>query len=199
MMARPGGFQTILALEPAKGRAVVALSNSQAQPGPGDIALHILIGLPVAPTPAVPSAPPPRTSHIEITLPAEALDKVVGRYQMDFAGVPGVVAITRDGATLRAQRADVPGAPALPIYPEAPLAFFWKAVDAQIRFTTDASGVVTGAMLSQGGATFTGKARDAIAGRAGLSRACRSTRAARISARAGGSRPRPRSATAARR
>jgi hypothetical protein len=152
-----GGYQTVLMLEPATGRAVVALSNSQAQPAPDDIAIHILLGAPVAPTPPVPPAPPPPSVHTEITLPAEALDKFVGRYQMDFAGTPGVVAITREGATLRAQRADIPSAPALPIFPEAPLGFFWKAVDAQIRFTTDASGKVTGAELSQGGATFTGK------------------------------------------
>jgi hypothetical protein len=152
-----GGYQTVLMLEPSTGRAVVALSNSQAQPAPDDIALHVLIGTPVAPTPPVPPAPPPRSVHTEITLPAEALDKFVGRYQMDFAGAPGIVAITREGATLRAQRADIPGAPALPIYPETPLGFFWKAVDAQIRFITDTSGAVTGAELSQGGMTFSGK------------------------------------------
>lgn len=152
-----GGYQTVLMLEPSTSRAVVALSNSQAQPAPDDIALHILVGTRVAPTPPVPPAPPPPVVHTEIALPVGELDKFVGRYWMDFAGTPGVVAIARDGATLRARRADIPGAPALPIYPEAPLAFFWKAVDAQIRFIADASGVVTGAELSQGGATFAGK------------------------------------------
>ncbi len=151
-----GGYQTALMLEPATGRAVVALSNSQAQPAPDDLAIHVLLGAPIGPTPPVPAAPPPPSVHTEITLPAEALEKFVGRYWMDFGGVRGVVAITLDGATLRAQRADIPGAPALPIYPEGPQAFFWKAVDAQIRFTTDAGGAVTGAELSQGGATFTG-------------------------------------------
>ena len=55
------------------------------------------------------------------------------------------------------QREGVAGAPALQIFPEAPLAFFWKAVDAQIQFTTDANGAVTGAALSQGGQLLTGK------------------------------------------
>ena len=55
------------------------------------------------------------------------------------------------------QREGVTGAPALQIAPEAPLAFFWKAMDAQIRFTTDADGAVTGAELKQGGQSFTGK------------------------------------------
>lgn len=152
-----GGYQTVLMLEPATNRAVVALSNSQAQPAPDGLALHVLLGAPVAPTPPVPPAPPPPPVRTEIALPVEALEKFVGRYQMDFAGVPGIVAVTLDGSTLRAQRADVPGAPALPIFPEAPQAFFWKAVDAQIRFVTDESGVVTGAELLQGGMTFAGR------------------------------------------
>ena len=77
------------------------------------------------------------------------LDKVAGRY--DF-GSGFVVAITRDGEYLytQAQREGVPAAPRLQILPEAPLAFFWKALDAQIRFTTDAIGMVTGAVLTQG-------------------------------------------------
>jgi hypothetical protein len=82
-------------------------------------------------------------------LPVAELDKVAGRY--DFG--PFVLAITRDGEYLYAQREGVPDAPRVPrlqIVPEAPLAFFWKAMDAQIRFTTDAGGTVTGAVLTQG-------------------------------------------------
>jgi CubicO group peptidase (beta-lactamase class C family) len=148
-----GGYQAILALEPAKGRAVVALSNSQAQPMPTDLALHILLGGPVQPTPPVPPAPPPPSVHTEIALPADALEKFVGRYKFSF----GTVSITRADTTLQAQRADVPGAPTLPIYAEGPEAFFWKAIDAQIRFTSDASGTVTGAALTQAGATVAGQ------------------------------------------
>ena len=68
-----------------------------------------------------------------------------------------MIAVTREGETLRVQREGIPGAPALPIFPEEPLAFFWKALDAQIRFTTDASGTVAGAELTQGGQSFTGR------------------------------------------
>jgi len=149
-----GGFQTFLILEPAKGRAVVALSNSQAQPPPDDIALHILIGTPVAPTPPVPPAPPPPTKHTEISLPAAELDKFVGRY--DF-GTGFVITVTHDGSTLRVLREGIPGAQAAPIFPEAPLAFFWKVVDAQLRFTSDESGAVTGAEFAQGSTKLTGK------------------------------------------
>lgn len=154
-----GGFRSVLALEPSTGRAVVALINSAVEPGAVDLGLHLLIGSPVGPTPPVPPAPPPPVERIEISLPAAELDRVAGRY--DF-GDGFVIAVTREGGTLRVQREDMPGSPTLPIYPEAPLAFFWKAVDAQIRFTTDpdAGGAVTGAELSQGGASFTGKRLD---------------------------------------
>jgi len=40
--------------------------------------------------------------------------------------------------------------PAVPIYPSAPLEFFWRAVEAQITFT-EGNGRVTGAVLHQGG------------------------------------------------
>jgi len=149
-----GGFQSILMMEPASRRAVVALVNSQAQPDPTDLALHILIGSPSLPTPPLPEPPPPRSQHTEISLPATALAKFVGRY--DF-GSGFVIAVTRDGATLRALREGVPGAQAWPIYPEAPLAFFWKVVDAQLRFTTDAAGAVIGAEFAQGGLKLSGK------------------------------------------
>jgi CubicO group peptidase (beta-lactamase class C family) len=141
------GFSSILILEPAKGRAVVALVNSKAEPGPEDLAFNIVGGQPVQPTPAVPPAPPPFVPRTAISLPVAELDKVAGRY--DFGSF--VVAITRDGEYLytQAQREGVPGL-RLQIVPEAPLAFFWKAMDAQIRFTTDAGGMVTGAVLTQG-------------------------------------------------
>jgi CubicO group peptidase (beta-lactamase class C family) len=143
------GFSSILILEPAKGRAVVALANSKAEPGPTDLAFNIVGGQPVAPTPAVPPAPPPFVPRTAISLPVAELDKVAGRY--DFGSF--VVAITRDGEYLYAyaQREGAPAAPRQQILPEAPLAFFWKAMDAQIRFTTDASGMVTGAVVTQQG------------------------------------------------
>jgi len=149
-----GGFRSVLALEPAKGSAVVAFANSAAEPATADLALHILIGSPVAPTPAVPPAPPPPTQHTEISLPAAELDKFVGRY--DF-GSGFVIAVTRNGEALYARREGIAGAPAMQIVPEAPLAFFWRAVDAQIRFTTDASGAVTGADFTQGELSLAGR------------------------------------------
>jgi serine-type D-Ala-D-Ala carboxypeptidase/endopeptidase len=141
---RTGGYHATLGLEPAKGRAEVVLINSAAEPSATDLGLHLLLGTTIFRTAPVPPAPPPPTQHTEITLTAAALEKFVGRY--DF-GNGLVIAVSRDGATLLVLREDAPGAQALPIFPEAPLAFFWKAVDAQIRFSTDASGAVTGAAL----------------------------------------------------
>jgi CubicO group peptidase (beta-lactamase class C family) len=149
-----GGFRAMLALEPAKGRAAVVLASSAAEPAANDLALHLLIGTPVEPTPPVPPAPPPPVKRTGISLPAADLDKFVGRYEF---GARFVIAVTREGGTLHVLREGIAGASPLPIFPEAPLAFFWKAVDARIRFTAGASGAVTGAELTQGGLSFTGK------------------------------------------
>lgn len=148
-----GGFRSLIAIEPAKARAVVTLVNTAVEPSASDIGLHILIGLPVGATPPVPPAPPPAVKRTEIQLAPAELDKFVGRYNL---GAGFTIAVTKEGATLHVLREGVPGAAPYPIYPEAPLAFFWKVVDAQIRFTVDESGAVTGAALTQAGATFTG-------------------------------------------
>ncbi|MEO6388505.1 MAG: serine hydrolase [Croceibacterium sp.] len=149
-----GGYRSVLALEPSKGTASVALVNSAAEPSASDLGIHALIGSPVAPTPPVPAAPPAASVHTEITLPAADLDKVVGRYVFG-SGV--VFNVEHVGNALRAQRQGSATGPVLPIFPEAPLTFFWKAVDAQITFTTDASGTVTGAVFTQSGQTLTGQ------------------------------------------
>jgi hypothetical protein len=143
-----GGYRAHLALEPSTGRAVVTLANSAAEPSTTDIALHLLLGYPVAPTPPVPPPPPP--VPVEVTLPAAELDRVVGRY--DFGD--GVNVITREGGQLLSSRA---GVQTLPIYPEAPLRFFFKAIDAQYRFTTDEAGNVDGVVFTMPGMERTAK------------------------------------------
>ena len=80
-----GGYRTLLAIEPAKGRAVVALVNSAAEPGAADLGLHVLLGSPMPPTPPPPPAPPPRVARTEVTLPAAELERVVGRYRVGGA------------------------------------------------------------------------------------------------------------------
>jgi D-alanyl-D-alanine-carboxypeptidase/D-alanyl-D-alanine-endopeptidase len=145
-----GGYRSHLALEPSSGRAVVALANAAAEPSAADLALHLLVGAPMAPTPRVPAPPPPPAERTEVTLPVAELDRVVGRY--DFGD--GINVITREGDRLLSSRA---GVQTLPIYPEAPLQFFFKAIDAQYRFTTDEAGNVDGVVFTMPGLERTGK------------------------------------------
>ena len=151
-----GGFRSLIAIEPAKARAVVTLMNSAAEPSAADLGLRVLMGSPMGPTPPVPPPPPPRVERTEVTLPAAELERVVGRYRFP-AGF--VVAVALENGVLRA-RNEAANAPSNAIFPEAPLSFFWKIVDAQIRFTTDGAGKVTGAELTQSGQTFTGQRLD---------------------------------------
>lgn len=138
------GYRATLAVEPAKGRAEVVLINS-AGPAASGLGLHVLLGTSVLAPAPVPPAPPAPTQHTEIALPPAALDKLVGRY--DF-GNGLVMSVSREGEMLRVLREGASSEQSLPIFPEAPLAFYWKAADAQIRFTTDDSGAVTGATLA---------------------------------------------------
>ena len=92
-----------------------------------------------------PSALPPRP-RTAITLPAAELARYVGAYQL----APGLeLEVTmRDGALLA--RSTAGGAP-VRLWPERASAFFVKEVDAQVDFTRDASGAVTGLVLHQYG------------------------------------------------
>ena len=96
-----------------------------------------------------PTQPPFEASkHREISLSPAALEKFVGRY--DF-GNGFTVSVTRVGPTLWVRREGSHGDTGAAVYPEAPDAFFWKAVEAQIRFSVDAKGTVTGAEFREAG------------------------------------------------
>jgi CubicO group peptidase (beta-lactamase class C family) len=141
-----GGFRSNMALQRKTGRAVVVLTNAAVEPAADDIAFHALLGSPEAPAKAVPPAPPTPAQHREVALTASQLDHVAGTYRLSPAAQ---IAVRRDGNRLMAQ---LTGQPPFEIFAEGPLSFFWKVVDAQIRFV-EAGGKVTGAMLSQGGHT----------------------------------------------
>ena len=86
---------------------------------------------------------PPRTA---VALDAATLAEYVGDYPL----VPGfTLAVTRDGTRLFVQAT---GQPRFEIHSEKRDAFFLTAVDAQLTFTRDASGAVTGLVLHQNGA-----------------------------------------------
>jgi CubicO group peptidase (beta-lactamase class C family) len=145
-----GGFRSDMALQPATGRAVVVLTNSAVEPSASDIALHALIGSPVADARPVPPAPPRPSHRGEVALTSAQLDRVVGTYQLSPALQ---IVVRRDHDHLTAQ---VTGQPAVQIYAESPLSFFWKVVDAQIRFVAR-DDAVTGAIFQQNGATIEAK------------------------------------------
>lgn len=80
----------------------------------------------------------------------EILKKYVGRYAI----LPiFVITVTLEGDQLMAQAT---GQPKFPIYPESPTSFFYKIVDAQITFETDADGNATKLILHQNGAHLPG-------------------------------------------
>jgi hypothetical protein len=91
-----------------------------------------------------PSALPPRP-RTAIDLPVSALSPYVGVYEL----VPEMqVDVTmRDGALF----AKTTGNPAIRLWPESDHDFFLKQVDAQVSFTRDAGGAVTGLVIHQFG------------------------------------------------
>lgn len=87
--------------------------------------------------------PPVRTA---ITLPSASLAPFAGTYQL-AAGVELAVTVGEGNLAIRSS---LGGAPAL-LWPESPTRFFVKETDAQVTFTRDASGAVTGLVLHQFG------------------------------------------------
>jgi CubicO group peptidase (beta-lactamase class C family) len=138
-----GGFRTHMAVQPDTGRAVVVLTNSAVEPAARDIGLHALIGAPVAEAAPVPEAPA-EVAREEVELTLEELERLTGTYR--FA--PNLaLAITREGDQLFAA---ITGQGALPIFPRAPLEFFWRAVNAEIVFA-EQDGTIVGATFTQDG------------------------------------------------
>lgn len=80
-----------------------------------------------------------------IGLDPPVLRQYVGAYSSDVA----TFTVTLTGDALYVQ---VTGQPAVPVYASAKDRFFYKIVDAQIRFDRDASGAVTSLTLHQNGA-----------------------------------------------
>lgn len=142
-----GGFRSYMAFQPETDRAVVAMTNSAVEPSAQDIALHILVGAPVAEAKPVPQ-PPQGVAREEVSLTAEQLDRVVGTYRFNPAVA---LTVTRQDDQLYAA---ITEQGALPIFPRAPLEFFWRAVNAEIVFTEE-EGAITGATFTQDGVSQT--------------------------------------------
>jgi len=92
-----------------------------------------------------------KAAHTEITLAPQLLDRYVGEYEL----APSFhIVVTREGAALFGQPT---GQDKVQLFAEKEDTFFLKVVDAQIVFTKDSSGNVTGIVLKQNGQDSPGK------------------------------------------
>jgi len=132
-----GGFHSFVGLDLKRKKGVVVLANSSRSVD--DLGFHIL-------TPAYPlSRVQPLKDRVAIVLPPATLDRYLGRYQL----APGIFfTLRRDGAHLMAQ---LTGQSYFEIFPESETEFFYKVVNAQLSFVTNADGAVTGLVLHQNG------------------------------------------------
>ncbi|MCU7550096.1 serine hydrolase [Chitinophagaceae bacterium LB-8] len=87
------------------------------------------------------------TAKQVVSVPAEVLQRYTGRY--DF--MSAVMQVTLESDQLFAQ---LSGQAKFPIYPSSQTEFFWKVVDAKIKFIPDENGVVNRAEFRQNGQTL---------------------------------------------
>jgi CubicO group peptidase (beta-lactamase class C family) len=141
-----GGYRTYMGFDPDARTGVVVLMNASSLAGGDDIGRHLLdskAALLPASSPAL-VQPKPRT---EISLSPALFDRYVGRYQ--FSPTASLI-ISRDGNRFLAQ---LGAQPAAQIFAETEKDFFYRAVDAQLTFETDADGKVIAVVLHQNGLT----------------------------------------------
>ena len=136
-----GGYRSFSGYDEATGLGVVVLTNSAV--GVDDIALHLL-------DPAVPLAPIPQR-RVAIAVAPEILRRYPGEYMLapTFS-----LTITFENGALFAQAT---GQEKLPLYAESETKFFLRAADAQLTFTSDSTGTVTGVILHQNGQNIPGR------------------------------------------
>ena len=92
----------------------------------------------------VPRGYDPPVERTEVEVAVEILETYVGEYELPDRSI---VVTLEDGA-LFAQPA---GQGKFPLFPESEVKFFLRVVEAQVTFTKDDSGAVTGMILHQGG------------------------------------------------
>ncbi|HEX4825361.1 MAG TPA: serine hydrolase [Candidatus Polarisedimenticolaceae bacterium] len=132
-----GGSRSWIGFDQKNRTGVVILANMFTNAGVDDIGQHLLV-------PSAPLVHAPREHAIAKVDPA-VVARYVGRYQL----APNfILSITREGDQLFAQAT---GQPRLEIFPEGQQDYFFKAVDAQITFETDANNRATGLVLHQSG------------------------------------------------
>jgi hypothetical protein len=85
------------------------------------------------------------TTAPAVTIDENTLKSYVGRYDYTRGAV---LIVTLEDHQLQAQ---MTGQPKFPIFPSSKIEFFWREVDASIKFISDDKGNVTGAIHSQNG------------------------------------------------
>jgi len=130
-----GGYHAFAGFDPVRGVGAVVLTNSTHDTD--DIGLHLI-------NPEFPLTLPP-LERVEVPVSTDILETYVGVYPLtpDFA-----LTVTVENDDLWAQAT---GQDKYQIFPESETEFFYTVVDAQITFTKDDAGNVTGLVLHQGG------------------------------------------------
>jgi len=131
------GFNTTLAYHPETKLTIAVLANLNG-PAVGEIANKLAV---VAHGGTIVLS----SERKELTLASEVLARYVGVYEL----TPAItMTITLADGRLMTQ---LSRQPRFPLFAESEMAFFLKVVDAQVEFVTDEKGVVTHAILHQGG------------------------------------------------
>ncbi len=131
------GFNTFLAYDPDRKLTVVVLANLNG-PSPDKLAKSLM-------TLARGGTVTLSTERKAVTVAPDQLPQYEGVYE--FAPTFAITMRVKDGKLMT----QATGQEEFELFPEGKDRFFLKVVDAQVEFTRDASGKVTGMILHQGG------------------------------------------------
>ena len=134
------GFSTFVGFDPETGVGTVVLANARLRVS--DIGMHLInpdVPLRLTPTPEQ------IADRTEVEVAEDILESYVGDYELSATAS---ILVTLEDGTLFAQPA---GDDRVRLAAESETKFFLTGVDAQISFTKDAAGAVTGLILHQNG------------------------------------------------
>jgi D-alanyl-D-alanine-carboxypeptidase/D-alanyl-D-alanine-endopeptidase len=134
---RADGYRAFMGFDPRERVAVVALTNAATAVGVDDIGWHVL---------------DPRAAliqrHPRIVVPADVLERYVGRYKFDD-GVVMTVVHEKDHLVVQ-----MTGQGPSPIFAAAPREFFPEDIEAQFVFAESAAAPVQSLVLNQDGQSY---------------------------------------------
>ena len=133
------GYRAYAAFNPRTRTGIVILANARSDDRLSNLALHLLTGRPLRPTPTAPEV------RRVVSLSRKELDAFAGRYQLS----PDVVlTLVRKESHLLM---DTTGDGISEFFPEKPTEFFSNTDNVQIRFEVAPSGSIEGLVLHQNG------------------------------------------------